>query len=189
MVRAVFWFRRNMLEAESSKTLILCHLSDMPRIGISFRALVVLWIWFIFCSLGAGASRLISTLPCGNLFGFVSAPAQFGLMKPPQTNRFFLSPNIFENIKSLDDGWGVPRVGFLVKGKILSCLYIRQPIMSGLYSVPRDSQIPGVVRLMISALQLGCVFCSDRLIHTYRYLREVYRTYRLIPPARAEVSS
>jgi len=32
-VRAVFWFKSNMLEPESSKTLILGRLSDMTRMA------------------------------------------------------------------------------------------------------------------------------------------------------------
>jgi len=54
-----------------------------------------------------------------------------------------------------------------VKDKDPVCWYIGQPTTSGLYSLPRDSHIPGGVRLMIRALRLGCAFRADRLIHTF----------------------
>ena len=56
------------------------------------------------------------------------------------------------------------------------CLYIGQPTTGGLYSLPRDSHLPVVVRLMIRTSPLGCAFHSDRLIHTYRLLQGVYHT-------------
>jgi len=47
-------------------------------------------------------------------------------------------------------------------------LYIGQPTTSGLYSLPRDSHISGVVCLRTPVLWLGCAFRPDRLIHTCR---------------------
>jgi len=65
--------------------------------------------------------------------------------------------------------WGL-RVGFCTKDKILVNLYTStgQPTTSGLYSWPRDSDILGVVSLMLRAMWLRCAFHSDQVIHIYR---------------------
>jgi len=53
-----------------------------------------------------------------------------------------------------------------MKDQTLVVCIFGSTLQSGLYSLPRDSHIPGKVGLVICALQLKSAFRSNRLIHT-----------------------
>jgi len=94
-----------MLQPESSKTLILCRLFDMTRKEFP-AALVVLWTWFVFCSLGAWALCLINLFHCGNV-GVCYRACAVSALEASSEKLVFLSPNSFEKVKYFDDGWEI----------------------------------------------------------------------------------